>query len=178
MTKRRQRGSAMIEMTFVGIPLIFILISVFEVSRGMWMYHTLAYSVKEGVRFAIVHGKSCGTVGGVVNTCLKTQLNVAQVIQDAGVGLDLDNTKLRFCAGVTGTACTSQDWTCTLGPASGTPCAGSTWPPSGSDGVGGPIEIDITTPFRSATAMFWPGGGNAMIGVANFVANSTDRIQF
>ena len=58
--KRRSRaGQAMVEFTFVGIPLMFTLISIFEVSRGMWIYHTLAYSVKNGVRFASVHGINC-----------------------------------------------------------------------------------------------------------------------
>ena len=41
----------MVEMTMVGIPLIFMLLAIFEMSRGMWMYHTLSYAVKNGVRF-------------------------------------------------------------------------------------------------------------------------------
>lgn len=170
MTKRLQRGSTMIEMTLVGIPLIFILISVFEISRGMWMYHTLAYAVKEGVRYASVHGKDCDPAQPMGNNCLVTRDQVAQVIRNAGVGLDLDTTQLRFCAPG---PCTSTTWDCTKL----TNCDSvNPWPsplPAGQ-----PIEIDITTPFRSATAMFWPGGGTAMIGVANFVAASSDWIQF
>jgi TadE-like protein len=171
MTKRLQRGSTMIEMTLVGIPLIFILISVFEVSRGMWMYHTLAYAVKEGVRYAIVHGKDCDPAQPMGNNCLKNMSDIAQVIRNAGTGLDLDTTQLRFCAPG---PCASTTWDCTKL----TNCPNTTWPPAGSNGIGQTIEIDITTPFRSATAMFWPGAGYASIGVANFVAASNDWIQF
>ena len=57
----KRRGQALVEFTFVGIPMIFILISVFEMSRGMWIYHTLTYAVKEGTRVAMVHGQDCVT---------------------------------------------------------------------------------------------------------------------
>ncbi len=57
--RKAERGSTVIEMTLVGIPIIFTLISVVEISRGMWMYHTLAYAAKNGVRLAVVHGRNC-----------------------------------------------------------------------------------------------------------------------
>ena len=88
------------EFTFVGIPIIFVLISIFEVSRGMWIYHTLAYSVKVGVRYASVHGINC--IGSTVNSTLQNpndcavnmgacptlQGTIAYVIRQAAVGLD------------------------------------------------------------------------------------------
>src|SRR6266853_2478538 len=99
MTRRKQRGQSMVEFTFVGIPLLFVLISIFEVSRGMWMYHTMAYAVKVGVRYAIVHGGNCGKNG---NTC-KVNLgpssdatSIAGVIRNAGVGLVPTTTLLTF----------------------------------------------------------------------------------
>src|SRR5690242_13216787 len=49
-------GQSLVEFTFVGIPMIFVLIGTFEISRGMWMYHTLAHAVRDGVRYASVHG--------------------------------------------------------------------------------------------------------------------------
>ena len=50
--KGNRKGVAMIEFTFVGIPMIFVLVSSFEMARGMWIYHTMAYAVKEGARYA------------------------------------------------------------------------------------------------------------------------------
>jgi len=78
-------GNAIIEFTLVGIPLIFVLLVTFEMARGMWTYATLAHAVREGTRYAVVHGKDCSTTP---NQCPVTVADVAGVIRDAGVGLD------------------------------------------------------------------------------------------
>ena len=54
----KRRGNSMIEFTLVGIPLMFVLISIVELSRGMWIYHTLAHAVKEGTRYTAVRGQN------------------------------------------------------------------------------------------------------------------------
>jgi hypothetical protein len=181
----KRRGSATIEMTLVGIPMIFTLISIFEISRGMWVYHTLAYSVKEGVRFGVVHGVNCiNKPPGVTNNCPKNVSDVANVIKDAAVGLDADKTLL--------TLSTSGDVTrCYLGSSSGTNIAGpfgshvgclsltgTQWPPDGDNAVGQQIQIDIRTPFRSAIAILWPGSHQVSFAEADLGASSTDSIQF
>ena len=77
MTRRRRGergGSTLMEFVLVGIPIIFVLISTFEIARGMWAYQTLAYSVKRGLRYAIVHGWNCGQSG---NTCNVTVGQIA-----------------------------------------------------------------------------------------------------
>ena len=158
----------MIEMTLVGIPVIFVLISIFEMSRGMWIYHTLAYAVKEGTRFAAVHGQDCVTVLPIVtNACSTTVAQVASVIERAGIGLDRATTTLTFTAG--------GAITCTLAT-----CASnaSQWPPNGSNGIGQTVRIDIIVPFRSALAMFWPGHRPVSFALTNFGATSTETIQF
>lgn len=167
----------MLEFTFVGIPIMFLLISIFEISRGMWVYHTLSYAVKEGVRYAIVHGSDCGPP--LTNTCTTTIAKIAQLIQDSGVGLDTGDSKtlLTFIDGVGGRT------TCYLGGAAN-PCSAQTgvWPPTGgsppANQVGEIIEIDILTPFRSAIAMFWPGARGTQFGAYNLGASSSDRITF
>jgi len=162
----KRRGQSLIEFTFVGIPVMFVLISVFEISRGMWNYHTLTYAVKEGVRYAIVHGQNCDpTFGG--NSCQVTQSGVATVIQNAGIGLDPQATKLTFTAAGTASAA------CSLNA-----CPATVWPPSGKNGVGQTIRIDIVTPFRSAIAMFWPGASPVSFAVGNLGGSSSDNIQF
>jgi Flp pilus assembly protein TadG len=65
--RNRRRGSSTLEFTLVGIPIIFVLISTFEMARGMWNYHTIAYAVKEGTRFASVHGIDCSTAPNTEN---------------------------------------------------------------------------------------------------------------
>jgi len=173
MKKNMRKGAAVLEMTLVGIPLVFVMISIFEMSRGMWMYQTAAHAVREGVRFSVVHGINCVTdaKNGVSNNCSKTVAEVAQVIQNAGGGLDAATTTLRFTAPSPGGAVT----TCTLAS-----CASdvSIWPPVGSNQVNTVIQIDITTPFRSALAMFWPGAAYVSFAVSNLGATSVDTIQF
>ena len=73
----------MIEFVLVGIPIIFILISVFELARGMWLYHTAAYALREGARYAIVRGNNCNLYP---NNCAVTVAQVASRIRDSAVG--------------------------------------------------------------------------------------------
>ena len=170
---RRQRGNTTLEMTLIGIPLIFILISIFEISRGMWNYHTVAYAAKEGVRYAIVHGQNCGAVGPIANTCLKKAQDIATVIKNAGVGLNPDQTKLTFkSAGnpdvnaVTLKNCVNGVGNC-----------GNNWPVANA--VGTIIEIDINTEFHSMASLFWPGAGKGIsFAATKFYASSQDRVQF
>src|SRR5688572_22698423 len=81
--KNSRRGSSLIEFTMVGIPLMFTLIGIFELSRAMWVYTTVAHAVREGNRFAIVHGKDCAAHP----QCARSISQVATVIRDNGVGL-------------------------------------------------------------------------------------------
>ncbi len=172
-TTERRRGSTIVEFTLVGIPLIFVLISVFEMARGMWIYHTVAHAVKEGTRFAIVHGYNCSISP---NSCQRTVGDVVRVVRDAGVGLDPGQLNLTL------TAESSTPITCN--PAS--TCLGRTdiWPPYPANQPGiSTVEITATYPFESAIAMFWPGaagpGGKGMnFPRFNLPASSRETIQF
>ncbi len=187
MRRNRRWGASTIEMTLVGIPIIFTLISIFEMSRGMWMYHTMAYAVKAGVRFASVHGINCiYAPPGVTNNCPEYIANIAQQIQNNAVGLDPNNTLLTFNASGDITSCylgssSSSSISTPLG--SGPGCLSLTttlWPPATSteNAVGKPIRIDIRTRFRSALAMFWPGSAPVSFAEADLGASSTDFVQF
>ncbi len=171
---RRNRGNTLLEFTLVGIPMIFVLISVFEISRGMWIYHTLAHTVKEGARFTIVHGRDCELAP---NSCVITVGDIAQRIRRDGVGL---------LPGELNVTLTSQSNSplpvVTCHPL--TNClSGSTaaqqWPQYPSNQPGMDITITGTYPFRSAISMFWPGAGRGMnFGVFTFPAQSTQTMQF
>jgi Flp pilus assembly protein TadG len=164
--KSRQKGNAMIEFVFVGIPMIFVLISIFEAARGMWVYTTLAHAVKEGARFAAVRGDgfraSCITAGA----CQLTVGQVASEIQNAGVGLiptEVVNVTIggNDCGDLAACA------------ASGTALNLMT---------GTPITITAQYRFASALSMFWPGAGPGMIfnGGAPFLlpAQAQETVQF
>jgi hypothetical protein len=144
----RKRGNATIEFTLVGIPLVFVLISTIEMARGMWIYHTLAYAVKEGTRYAVARGQN--------NPTPTTYQNVCNVIVQAGTGLLPADLTLSFTS-LSGT---------TAYPANGCPSTRQ-WPPGNSAGTidnqpGQTISITGFYPFVSAIAMFWPGAGPGM----------------
>ena len=181
------RGSSTIEMALVGIPIVFTLISIFEMSRGMWMYHTLAYSVKVGVRLASVHGENCiNNPPGVTNNCPKFISDIAGAIKDAAVGLDPATTLLTFNASGDTKQCylgssSVTSVTTPLGTAVGCLSLTTTqWPPStnSENQVGKSVRIDVRTRFRSALAMVFPGAHSVSFAEADLGATSQDYVQF
>ena len=184
-----QRGATTIEMTFVGIPLIFILISVFEISRGMWMYETASTAVREGVRFASVHGVNCvNKPPGIPNQCDVTANDIVRVIRSGagagsthglnygptgagGAGLDPTTTTVFFTS-----ASTVTPLACSLDGTTG--ACDVQWPPDLDNAVKNVIKISVSTPFRSALSMFWPGSRPMQFGATNLSASSSDTIQF
>ena len=171
--RHQSRGSAMLEFTLVGIPIIFVLISTFQMAFGMWLYHTLAYAAREGTRYAVVHGANCSKNG---NTYCVTVSNVATVISHAAVGLDASQMTVTLTPSQ-GTAITD-----TLANLMSGTYAATTWPPSspgGANAVGQPITISVLYPFNSGISMFWPGTTptNSQ-GRLSLPASSTDLIQF
>jgi hypothetical protein len=169
MSRRRRRGNTLLEFTLVGIPMIFVIISTFELARGMWLYHTLAYAIKSGTRYSIVHGQNC-TLGS--NTCAVSIRDIAGVIQSAGTGLPSDSLALTF------TPANGSATTCTLST-----CIASytnMWPPAGANAVGLKVKISAVMPFQSMIVMFWPGAGKPIndTGTLNLTADSSESILY
>jgi len=152
------RGNATIEFTLVGIPLVFVLISTIEMARGMWIYHTLAYAVKEGTRYTVARGQNSPT----------TYRNVCNAILQAGTGLLPEDLSLVFRSDLAGTKFAHIDGPFTAGTCSPTSHSpGDAWPPGDNLSVidnqpGQTISITGFYPFVSAISMFWPGAGPGM----------------
>lgn len=172
----RERGSAMVEMTLIGIPIMFVLISIFEISRGMWVYHSLAYAAKEGTRYASVHGLNCSTAP---NTCTVTVANIATVIRNAGLGLEPDQLQVRMCAscGVNASGTSDDTGFQTL---SALLSNNTTWPNPGGVGamMHSRITFELRYPFNSALAMFWPGASRVQFGRYIFAATAAETMHF
>ncbi len=177
MRKPGQVGQSLVEFTFVGIPVMFTLICIFEISRGMWIYGTLNHAAKEAVRYAIVHGQNCGIngnscqvkLGPATNNCnnASSTMTIAEVIQCAGIGLDPAKTQVQF---------TSTQGTTPWYPLNAVPA--TRWPPDGGNASGQPITIDLQTPFNTALAMFWPGSSPVRFASGILPASSSDLIQY
>lgn len=190
MRTRRERGSSLLEFTLVGIPLVFILISTFEMCRVAWIYHTMAFAVKEATRFVIVKGRNCVENG---NTCGVPVRRIAAEVWMNGVGLDPDLLNLTLStSGGTGSAITGTlralAGTCTVDQSSGLVCTGGNttpWPTLGTTPAdpgsdpGQRITIRANYTFPTALAFFWPGAGRGFtFGSLTFGAQSRETIQF
>jgi hypothetical protein len=164
-------GNATLEFTLVGIPLIFVLFSTFEMARGMWLYHTLAHAVKEGTRWAMVHGADCKDTS---RYCTKTYTldDLARVIASAAVGLEPAKLNVSLTVADTAISSTTLDqWIGNATPWAGTPSLAI---PGAAD-----VLISATYPFESSIAMFWPGAGRGVnFGVFSLPAESRERVQF
>jgi len=149
----------------------------------MWIYHTLAHSVRDGVRYASVHGFNCTNngntctvnMGPVANKCDGSNTSIAEVIRCAAIGLDPANTQIKFYTFTLGGAKTLKG-SCTLATGS---CPATVFPPAGANRMGSDqIEIDITTPFNSAISMLWPGSSPVSFASGTLGATSADVIHF
>ncbi len=165
MRRTARRGNAAIEFTLVGIPVLFGLISIFELSRGMWEYHTLAHAIKEGARFAVVHGQGCDEAP----ECRVTVGEIAQRIRDRGVGLIPSRLQLEFIPKKGDTI------TCTLDA-----CLARTeiWPPAGVDMAGSHLTVRGVYQVRSIILMLTPAGRSGGFLDLRLPASSTEMIQY
>ena len=179
MRRDHRTGSSLLEFTLIGIPLLFTLISIFEVSRGMWMYHTVAHAVKQTSRFVIVKGENCVAS---TNACGVTVQRIAEEFRDAGVGLLPSEATLTLTSlGTAPVNCNPLD-SCLSGGGNAqrnTPWPTLTTPAAPGSGRGQNLTVQATVPFRSAIAMFWPGaGGGVQFGTFLLGSTSTEKIQF
>jgi Flp pilus assembly protein TadG len=181
--KRSRRGNTTVEFTLVGIPLMFVLITTFEMARGMWMYETVAHAVREGARYAAVHGADCTTSPNScsinIGTTSGTQLGIAQVIQNAAVGVDatLFKVTISTAASSSGTVVNSTGST-VLSTLLASNTAFSAWSGAAS---GNDVVVSGVYTFPSALAMFWPGaagGGGFNIPSITIGAQSREGIGF
>jgi hypothetical protein len=152
----------MLEVALVGIPVIFSVISVFELARGMWNYQNIAYAVREGIRYATIHGRGCSSP----NSCTVTIANITSVMRSAAVGIDPASVTLTFTpasgSATTGTMATLLTNT-------------TTWPPSSANAPGLNVQISAAYSFRTFLAILWLRGRGQTFSLN---ASSTEPIQF
>lgn len=132
----------------------------------MWVYHTLAYAIKKGTRFTIVHGQNCACASAA---CPVTVGAVAQTIRNGATGLDPGAIEVVMQSA--GTTQTCRPLTSCLNNV-------TAFPPAPDNSIGLPVTISGTYPFRSGIVMFWPGAGAMRVGSVNLGAKSQEEIRF
>jgi hypothetical protein len=168
-TMSNSRGNTMIEFTLAGLASVILLISTFQLALGMWNYHTLAYAVHQGTRYAAVKGVGCTLPG---NTCSVTVGNIAQIIASMGIGVPANQVLV----------------TLTTDSGASTPCVplnscfanATVWPPAANSDnqVGKRITISANFQFNGALLFFWPGQTSQNFGAVWLPASSTQAIVF
>jgi Flp pilus assembly protein TadG len=93
--RAKRRGSAMLEFVLTGVPLIFVWLSIVQMSLGMWQYHTLQYAVKAAGAYASVHGSNCllGT-----NSCEAHLSDTALVLANTAFAIPRKSITVTFTA--------------------------------------------------------------------------------
>jgi hypothetical protein len=168
----------MMEFVLVGIPLIFVCISIEEMARGMWQYHTIQYAAKLANAYASVHGATCATSP---NSCTVNVSNVVNVFSSNAIGVPMSQVAVTLTSQNNSASCT-QVSTCTSSSSWNTQ-----WPPSanGDNAVGNWIKFRADYTFNTALSMFWPGAGKSFsfgspagAGKFDFPGYSYQLIQF
>ncbi len=169
MRKRNRRGATIVEFVLCGIPMLFAWISIVEMARGMWYYHTLQYAVKRAASYLTVHGATCATKP---NTCTIQIKDVAGVLSTNAIGIPNNTMNVTF---------TSQSGTSvSCNPLSSCSANATQWPPTtNSDNqVGKYVQIRADITFHSALSMWVPWQGGVQFGVFDLPGFSQEMIRF
>jgi Flp pilus assembly protein TadG len=172
MCLKSRRGNVLFEFALAGIPIMLLIISVIEISRGLWTYCTLSYAVTEGSRRAIVGGADCGITP---NLCTTTVSIVAAKISTSSVGLlsSRMNVTLSSTGGGVTYTCNPLS-TCILGTKGSAP-----FPQYPGNAPGSDVIVTAYYPFQSPLTMFFPGLTSPTGGITTTLhATSQEPIQF
>ncbi len=162
----KRRGNALIEFTLVGIPVIFLTISVFSISIDMWEFHELPYAVEMTARYAATHGQGCTQSG---NTCSLTVGNMVTYFEAQNISLIPSLVNVTFTDGSGSTSCA---------PISTCAASATTFPHSGSNAPGQDIKVYATYTLKNPVALFWPPTQSAVWQDFTVSATSRQRILF
>jgi Flp pilus assembly protein TadG len=143
MRHSRRGGNTLIEFSLLGIPIIFMTISIVAMSINMWVFHNLAYATQATARYVTTHGYNC-TVSN--NSCAVTLGTVAQYFSTQALALDPAKVNVTFTDS-SATSCSPLN-TCTSST--------SQFPATGANAIGSDIKITATYLLKNPIAMYWP----------------------
>lgn len=167
MTKAgNRRGNALVEFTLVGIPLLFLTLSVFSVSIDMWEFHELPYAVEMTARYAATHGQGC-TQG--TNTCRITVANMVTYFEGQNISLLPSLVSVTFTDGSGATSCA---------PITNCASSSATFPNTSYNAPGQDIKVYATYTLKNPVAFFWPGSQGGVWQDFTVSATSRQRVLF
>ncbi len=156
------------EFALCGVPMLFAWISVIEMARGMWYYHTLQFAVKTAGDYVAVHGAGCATSP---NSCTVQISDIATKLKTAAIGIPDSMINVTF------TSASGSTQTCN--PLTACYSNATQWPPTanGDNAVAKDFKIRADMTFRSALSMVTPQGSVAF-GTFDFPGYTHQLIRF
>ena len=124
-------GQSLVEFAMLVPVMLLIIVGIFDVGRAVWQENTLAYSAREGTRYAIVHGSNGPPYSGPCHPCATPDPAIASVVRNAAVGVP--------------NVTVSTDWPDTSG---GTPCNDRNCR----------VIVDVSAPFVPLPSQYLLGG--------------------
>jgi len=163
----RRRGSALLEFTFVGVPVVFLTISIVTAAIGAWQFTTMEYAIQVTNRYISTHGRGCSQNG---NSCTLTLGQVTTMISQQALALDGSKLSVTLTTASSSRTCNPIN-TCTS--------SSDQFPSSTDNGVNQDVTILATYPIANPAIIFWPGAGRSSAGgYFNLSATTRQRIQF
>jgi hypothetical protein len=157
----------MLEFVLVGIPGLFLAISMIQMALGMWQYHTLDSALQQAGRYIAVRGRGCTENG---NTCSVSVGTIAQQIGTYALGMP------------------AQTLSVTLRPPGGAPTIcnplsscyanATVWPPGPYNAPGMIFTITGTFTWSPAIGMVWPGTRSSRFPTVVLGASTAQEIMF
>ena len=165
----------MLEFMLMGVPIVFLTFSVFEVSMMMWQYISMDQTVQATAQYISLHGYNC-TLN--TNNCTITVANIASYIENASMGLDPAKLNITlYTASCVGNTCTNTS-TVSCSPVNTCNSNSTTFPPLANNSVGNDVQVQATYKMYNPIVMFWPSRATVSTGAVTLGATSTQRIQF
>lgn len=128
-----ERGQALIEFALILPILVVLLVGVFDLGRAVMLSETLNNAVREGTRYAIVHGStSAAPLGPATLTTPPAADNAATTIVR------------RHLIAINSTVTIVMSW------------------PDGNANKGNEVQIEASTPFTPILSQVFTGGGFAV----------------
>ena len=104
--RKSRSGNTLIEFSLLGIPIVFITMTIVSVSIAMWQFHCLAYASEASAAYASVHGATCAQNG---NSCSITIGNMATYFASQAIALPQSQVTVKFKDGSGTTTCNPSE---------------------------------------------------------------------
>ena len=122
------RGNTIIEFALSALMLLLLIFGIFEMSRMLLVYNTVANAARAGDRYAIVHGEDSAATINQIQTVVRNYLSAAP--------MSASNATINVC--YTGATIT------------GGVCSG------GSNAKGSTVSVSVTYPYDPFVSYYSP----------------------